>query len=214
MADLVGLAAHGLGALTSLSLVLVLFDWSLFAYHPTCMAIGYLLLMCEGILEAVGFRSLEGDRRVAAITRHMWWQVSAVVCVGAGFGAIYANKVAHGKEHFLSRHAKVGLATLIFTALAPLIGAASFKSLGIFETLPMWLQQRVKWIHRNVGTVVWVSSLLTIELALTHHAVQKGAFTTFWQGSVVVLGLIVMLKMRQRPTKFPTNIPTHKEVQQ
>ena len=96
MSKVLSAFTHALIALTAVSLVLVVFDGTLFSYHPLFMSLGFLLFMPEGILEAIGFRSTEGESRVKAITKHMWLQLAAVLCCGIGFGAIFANKVRPG----------------------------------------------------------------------------------------------------------------------
>lgn len=56
----------------------------------------------------------------------------------------------HGKTHFKSVHAKVGLAVLILSIVAPLGGMVSYRRFGFLQRLPEKLQPRVKWAHRNV----------------------------------------------------------------
>ncbi len=51
--------------LVSLSIAFLLFDNSLFSWHPMFMSIGYLLFMTEGLLSAVMFRHLDGPERVS-----------------------------------------------------------------------------------------------------------------------------------------------------
>ena len=53
-----------------------------------------------------------------------------------GFGVIYRNKVIHGRAHFTSLHGKMGLLTLVLALLSPVLGALSFKSLGLINMLP------------------------------------------------------------------------------
>ena len=81
---------------TALSLMVLLFDGSLFSWHPTLMAAGSLGLMTEGVLTAVSFRVQEGAARVAGIWRHLVWQGSAAALLAGGFVAIYQNKVSFG----------------------------------------------------------------------------------------------------------------------
>ena len=86
-------AVHAVVAVTVLSLVAMLFDGTLFAYHPAAMSIGFLALMSEGVLTALKFRRLEGQQRVAAIQTHLYIQAAATVAVTLGFIAIAWNKV-------------------------------------------------------------------------------------------------------------------------
>ena len=61
-------------------------------------------------------------------------------------------QVVHGKTHFKSWHAKVGLAVFILSIGAPLGGVVSFRRLGLLQRLPEKLQPQIKWAHRNVST--------------------------------------------------------------
>ncbi len=60
-------------------------------------------------------------------------------------------QVVHGKVHFKSLHAKVGLAVFILSIVAPLGGVVSFRRLGLLQRLPEKLQPQIKWAHRNVS---------------------------------------------------------------
>lgn len=80
-------------ALTALSIAFVLFDSTLFAFHPVFMSLGYLIFMAEGLISAVMFRHLEGAERTRAIESHGFMQLRAVTCIAIGFGVIYRNKV-------------------------------------------------------------------------------------------------------------------------
>ena len=61
-------------------------------------------------------------------------------------------QVVHGKVHFKSLHAKVGLAVFILSIVAPLGGVVSFRKLGLLQRVPEKLQPQIKWAHRNVST--------------------------------------------------------------
>jgi len=57
------------------------------------MALGFLGFMAEGVLASIAFRGLEGNERLRKIWVHLAWQALSVGCIGAGFAAIYQNKV-------------------------------------------------------------------------------------------------------------------------
>ena len=61
-------------------------------------------------------------------------------------------QVVHGKAHFTSWHAKVGLAVFVLSIVAPLGGVVSFRRLGLLQRLPERMQPQIKWAHRNVST--------------------------------------------------------------
>ncbi|CAL8469828.1 g9370 [Coccomyxa elongata] len=167
------------------------------------MALAFLGFMAEGVVTSILFRSKDGQDRVHAIQRHLLIQAFAFLCLLGGFYAIYQNKVVHGKEHFKSVHGKFGLATFILGIVAPLGGLISFRRLGLLQKFPDKMQPRIKWAHRNIGILTWLLALVTIQLALTHHAVWKGWVTRVWQLAVVLLGALVVglawLQPRARP---------------
>lgn len=171
----------------------------LFAFHPLLMSIGFLGFMCEGILAAYRLRPTEGSQRVSALANHMWIQVAAIVCISLGFLTIYINKNMHAKHHFTSLHGKVGLVnTLAATVIAPALGAASFKWVGLYENLPEPLQKNVKLVHRLVAAITWVLSLVTMQLDLPHVAVFQGITCRLWQLLIGILGISMILLLRSR----------------
>jgi len=182
---------HGSVVIVALSLACCLFDGSLFAWHPALMSVGYIIFMSEGVLSAVMFRTLDGPERVSAIWSHALLQARAMVCIVAGFVVIYRNKVVNGRSHFLSTHAQVGLATMLLSLGSPLLGLVSFRRMGIIQRFPERLQPRIKWLHRQLGVVTWLMSLVTIQLALRHPAVYKGGLTIFWQVGVGLIAAVM-----------------------
>ncbi|PNW82466.1 hypothetical protein CHLRE_06g280100v5 [Chlamydomonas reinhardtii] len=186
------LALHASVALVALSIAFVLFDNSLFAWHPAFMSIGYIVFMTEGLIAAIHFRHIDGPDRVKAIWSHALLQIRALVCVLIGFGVIYRNKILLGKPHFMSLHAKFGLATLILSVLMPLWGLVSFRRMGIIQKFPERWQPRIKALHRQLGLLTWLLALVTIELALPHPAVAKGRLTQAWQAGVALIGVLLL----------------------
>lgn len=89
------LASHGTILATVVTLVVAMYNGTLFAWHPILMSIGFLGAMAEGAITALKFRGLEGPPRAAAIMTHFWIQLLAVAAVSGGFWAIYQNKVGH-----------------------------------------------------------------------------------------------------------------------
>ena len=60
---------HVLAVLTSLSMAVAFFDKTLFSYHPTLMALGFLLFHAESIISAVHFRGLVRWRYASPSTK-------------------------------------------------------------------------------------------------------------------------------------------------
>jgi len=68
---------------------------------------------------------------------------------------------------------QLGLLTLILTGLSPLLGAVSFRKLGLIHRFPEAWHPRLKKAHRALGAVTWGAALLSVEVALPHRAVYK-----------------------------------------
>ena len=75
-----------------LSLLPQVYAGELFPWHPILMGLGFLGVMCEGIIAAYRLRATDGSNRVAALQNHMWVQVAATISIMLGFWAIYYNK--------------------------------------------------------------------------------------------------------------------------
>ena len=85
---------HVLLLAISLTMAFVLYRPTLFAWHPTCMAFGYILFMAEGLVAAIAIRHAEtGAERVLKIQSHALLQLRAIVLITFGFAAIVRNKV-------------------------------------------------------------------------------------------------------------------------
>ena len=86
---------HVLVFLLALSIPVAIFNGTLFSWHPTLMSLAFLGFMTEGVTTAILFRSKDGNERVAAIQKHLIWQLLGFACLLGGFAAIYRNKVGH-----------------------------------------------------------------------------------------------------------------------
>ena len=80
------------GVLLALSIPVAIFNGTLFSWHPTLMALAFLGFMTEGVTTAILFRAKDGNERVAAIQKHLIWQLLGFACLLGGFAAIYRNK--------------------------------------------------------------------------------------------------------------------------
>ncbi|GMH42529.1 hypothetical protein BSKO_10448 [Bryopsis sp. KO-2023] len=187
---------------TCCTLAFFVFDGSLFSYHPVFMSLAYIVFMSEAVIFATAFRKLDGEDRVHAIRNHMKLQIGAISCAVVGFGAIFYNKILHGKAHFQSYHGKLGLFTVVMSSVAPLAGLFSFKSLGMFDKLPPFLQPRIKWWHRTIGGLTLAASILTVELGLIHPSVDKGVVTMGWRIAVAVIGVCIASMISKKHPKM------------
>ena len=86
---------HLLVLLLALSIPVAIFNGTLFSWHPTLMALAFLGFMTEGVTTAILFRAKDGNERVAAIQKHLIWQLLGFACLLGGFAAIYRNKAGH-----------------------------------------------------------------------------------------------------------------------
>ncbi|KAG5443797.1 Cytochrome b561 domain-containing protein 2 [Clonorchis sinensis] len=108
-----------LDLLSTLPLILVFWisfpPTDLFTFHPLFVSLGMLGLMPWGarILD----RQLQWIQHVPRTQRLRWhWiiQLFSGVLTCLGVAAVFANKVRHGKPHFTTWHAFLGLVLLIY----------------------------------------------------------------------------------------------------
>lgn len=177
------------------------FKTTLLSCHIICMCLGFLLLMGRGLLRALDFRPAEGAERVRGIETHAFTQIGALLLAGLGFAAIVASKMLRGKGHFHSTHAKLGLATMILSATSIVLGAVSFRKLGIIQRFPEQWQPGIKKLHRLLGTVTWFTALLTIEWVLPHKALYKVGLTQLWQVGVGLAGACMLVLLLKPPAQ-------------
>ena len=60
----------------------------------------------------------------------------------------------HDKPHFKTLHGKFGITTFALALTVAAGGAVSFRRFGLLTKLPDHLQTRLKWVHRNVSSVL------------------------------------------------------------
>lgn len=194
-------AIHGLLFVHSLSLAFGCFDGTLFGWHPFSMSLGYLFFMAEGLVAAWSIRTTASEERVRGLEMHALMQLRALMFIGIGAGAIIHNKNLKGRPHFKTTHGKLGLLTIILTGLSPVLGAITFRKLGLIHWFPEGWHVRMKKTHRMLGAVTWGMSLLTIMVALPHPAVHKALATPLWQLGTVTAGVLIALLLYGRPQK-------------
>ncbi|KIZ04868.1 cytochrome [Monoraphidium neglectum] len=147
---------HFLLFVLSLSLAFSSYNGTLFGWHPFCMAIGYLFFMGEGLISAWAIRTTAGEERLRGLDMHALMQLRAVVLIAIGAGVIIHNKNLNHKAHFKTLHGKLGLLTLVLTGLSPLLGAISFRKLGLLQRFPEQWHSRLKKAHRVAfATPAW-----------------------------------------------------------
>lgn len=177
---------HAFSGATTALVAAAFLDGSRFGWHPTMMATAYAFSMAQGMHLATDATGLPpGNQRLRQLIVHAWTMAAAVACAGLGAYAIYSNKTLHDKPHFVSLHARIGLATLCLSVVAPLLGVVAFKKLGIYEGLPLALQTQVKWLHRNTGKITFFLAGGTSLLGLNTPSIYKGWVTLLLMGLVL-----------------------------
>uniref|UniRef100_A0A6B2LHM5 Cytochrome b561 domain-containing protein n=1 Tax=Arcella intermedia TaxID=1963864 RepID=A0A6B2LHM5_9EUKA len=142
----------------------------MFFWHPFGMSVSFLFLMVQGGLllvdEAALLRLLcykMEFNRSNVVAVHFYVQLLSCLCYVGGFIAIYLHKIRLGKPHFLSWHARFGLATVIsclfFQLLFGLLMHVSVveKTLSKLMTLPA--KTKLRQFHRR-------SSVFSFELGM------------------------------------------------
>lgn len=101
--------------------------------------------------------------------RHWVIQLFTGIIIIIGFLIIMSNKIIHDKAHFVSLHAKFGLAAIVFMFLTMLGGICALYSLKLKQYLaPLY----TKLIHASVG-------LITFSLGVT--AILLGFWSDWWK---------------------------------
>ena len=136
---------------------------SLFAWHPSAMALGMLWLFSEAWLAIRARRGLKGSARIFQVQLHLAFVLAATALGSFGFWAIYSNKTRAGKDHFTSNHGKVGLAAMVLMWCNVLHGL--FVRGGFGSASRSWMQWRSA-LHRSLGTLAFVFSLTAVALGL------------------------------------------------
>lgn len=126
--------------------------------------------------------------------RHWVLQVCGWIIVLSGFLVILSNKIIGEKPHFVSLHAKFGLASLVLMCITMLGGLGALYSLKLKNYLaPMY----TKLIHAFAGLFTFSLGVITIIL---------GLFSNWWIfGDILrycslTLALLVTLFTVLRPT--------------
>lgn len=125
--------------------------------------------------------------------RHWVLQVLGGIIILTGFLIILSNKIINDKAHFVSLHAKFGLASLIFMLGTMLGGLGALYSLQLkYYLAPIY----TKLLHATAGLVTFILGIITIIL---------GLFSLWWKfGDALrytsfILVLAIMLCTIMRP---------------
>eukprot|EP00041_Stephanoeca_diplocostata_P015634 m.299194 g.299194 ORF g.299194 m.299194 type:complete len:220 (-) comp20105_c0_seq1:2293-2952(-) len=172
--------------MTGLSFALVIIATSrpgssLFSWHPTLMALGFLFLIPTGILLYTPHALASPKNRTAV---HWGVMFSAGICAVLGFAAIYMNKIRLGKDHFTTLHGKTGLAAVIGMMLLSVLPSMVEMSVLVFSSTESFRPHRkiaekirsksfTTLAHRTMATGFYCVGLFTVFTGL-----NTGVFTS------------------------------------
>ncbi|ENN72614.1 uncharacterized protein LOC109542890 [Dendroctonus ponderosae] len=162
-------------------------EFEFFTWHPILMAVGWMLLMTEGLF--------------AINKNNTYWRLKtkggfrvqihvAILAIGyvlsiAGFVIVYINKENKGKHHFISWHALFGLIGLICTCPPVINGTALWYKKELSISKP----RLVKFFHVLSGTLAFSFGALALVLSVyTKWFARKSdqSQITFYFGLIAV----------------------------
>jgi len=160
------------------AVALLLFNGSLFSYHPILMSLAFLTLMGEGVLFARKAGITTGkDARATLMANHARLQLLALVFSLAGFATIYINKERLGKPHFKTWHGSLGLGVVLASLGVSAGGAAIY-----YRIIPsVKLTGLAKKAHRALSPVVFLCAAGAVVTGMkpldAAHPVNRGEVT-------------------------------------
>lgn len=136
----------------------------LFSWHPSFMAVGYLVLMSQAVLTLSGANLLTYQRHhKTRVFIHWLLQAVAGVLITIAFVCIVLNKIRMGKAHFQTTHGLFGLITVILTLVS--IGGGVFTKYG-YQLRSVMRPIYSKIMHGVAGTVTYMLGAVTIGLGI------------------------------------------------
>ncbi|KAL9704176.1 hypothetical protein quinque_007694 [Culex quinquefasciatus] len=136
----------------------------LFSWHPTFMAVGYLVLMSQAVLTLSGANLLTYQRHhKTRVLVHWLLQAVAGVLITIAFVCIVLNKIRMGKAHFQTTHGLFGLITVVLTLVS--IGGGVFTKYG-YQLRSVVRPIYSKIMHGVAGTVTYILGSVTIGLGI------------------------------------------------
>ncbi|XP_035829158.1 cytochrome b561 domain-containing protein 2 [Aplysia californica] len=168
---------------------------SLFSWHPTLMAIGFVLLMFEGIVVFSKSSSLYPTAsRPSKVTVHSYVIGVGVTCAFAGVAAIYVNKDRAGKDHFTTWHGLIGIITMAYCCAQSCGGALAkyYKYVGGFIKVKL---ADLKLYHATSGLFAYTLVTASFVLGLQSNWAVNNIHWLLWyvcMGCVAASALVVM----------------------
>lgn len=154
-------------------------------WHGTCMTVAFSLIMSWAIFVA---RYLKG---------YYWWfslhiimQLFALGFVIAATFLIILMKVAGGYEHFVTLHAKLGLAVVIVLLINVLMGVISHVLYNPRRLRPPLFPDKVHWY---IGRLVLVAGYVNIILGFLNPNNGFAVAVPIWVAFCIVVGLYLVI---------------------
>ena len=131
-------------------------EWSFFSWHP-------FLMIC-GFMGAMGIAAVTKKLGGYANTKyHGYLSMTGFVLACGGMYIIYRNKEIHGRPHFTSTHAWMGIVTMICSFLPAVAGAAFLHpDWGMDKT-----NKTYRFVHKWFSRTAIVSAYVTGYWGLT-----------------------------------------------
>ncbi|KAJ7197213.1 hypothetical protein GGX14DRAFT_526243 [Mycena pura] len=204
------LALIGAAVFTTVTWVVVLVNHPLtagwFALHPILQSFSLLLLTygnAPGILTLQP--TSQPKTKAAGLVRHQYAiAFAAFPAIFAGTFAVMFNKYVHGAPHFVSWHAKFGIAAMAWIVVQVLIGGGSVWFGG--AAFGGGAKAKALWkYHRLSGYVLYVFLMLTAHLGGywsnwgNNHSPSSMRILAF---AVALLACVSGVYMRIRPSKM------------
>ena len=151
---------HTLTWVGALGLIAVIYaqllELSLFSLHPTCMIIGSILCIGEGI---VSFRNkcllasfapiMAGSKRTKIYSIHRTFQIMGISFITLGFIFIFSSKVRN--DHLViphTPHGLVGMVTILVLYFQMFIGYKKVHAISAYHT-------KIYRFHGDMGLFAW-----------------------------------------------------------
>jgi len=121
----------------------------------------HVLFMIAGLLAMTA-----GVGVARFLRRKRWWLkihrtagITGAICLGAGFAAAVVMVSQSGDGQFKVPHAWLGLATVLCTVAAPILGHLQFKIRAKLRQLRLW--------HRRTGYAALILTMISVLSGLT-----------------------------------------------
>ncbi|XP_031352175.1 cytochrome b561 domain-containing protein 2-like [Photinus pyralis] len=164
----------------------------LFTWHPLLLALGWILLMGEGILVFNSHNTLIkhlGLTHKGKVRAHWIIQGVAISLSVSGYIIVYVNKDLNGKRHLHSWHGIFGFVSII--SCIPVI-VSGVTALYNYRLKSYISPVNNKLIHRICGVFTYSVGFATMLLSLYTHWFQRKVDTTVMILWFVILCVIII----------------------